>query len=126
MNVTATTFPRRSRSESRALSCVVNVNSGAGPIFDNCASAFASGLVAGLAQPTATSAATMAIHHARRLPISQYATPCASMRLEFSRPFHSTISSLQLPFELIEDSPVRALRDELLGVGLDHAALMQA
>src|SRR5215471_11677238 len=126
MNVTATTLPRRSRSDSRALSCVVSVNSGAGPIFDSCASAFASCPVAGLAQPTAASAATMATHHARRRPIFQYATRCASMRLDFSRPFHGTISSLELPFELIEDSPVRALRDELLGVGLDHAALMQA
>src|SRR5215467_9955848 len=126
MNVTATTFPRRSLSDSFTLSCVVSVNSGAGPIFDSRASAFTSWPVAGPTPPTAATAANMATHHARRRPISQYATCCASMRLDFSRPFHSTISSLQLPFELVEDSPVRALRDQLLGVGLDHAALMQA
>src|SRR5215472_16676554 len=104
MNVTATTLPRRSRSESRALSYVVNVNSGAGPIFDSGASAFASWPVAGPTPSTTATAANMATHQARRRPML----------------------ALQLLPQLIEDSPVRALRDELLGVGLDHAALMQA
>ena len=40
MNVTATTFPRRSRRDMRAPSCVVSVKSGAGPILDRRASGF--------------------------------------------------------------------------------------
>src|SRR5215472_1870988 len=104
MKVTATILPRRSLSESRALSCVVSVNSGAGPIFDSGASAFASWPVAGRTPPTAANAASMATHHARRRPML----------------------ALELFPQLIEGSPVRALRDELLGACLDHAALMKS
>src|SRR5262245_22274005 len=103
MNVTATTLPRRSRSESRALSCVVNVNSGAGPIFDSGASAFASWPAAGPTPPTAATAANMATHQARRRPML----------------------ALQLLLELVDEPPVGALGDNLLRARLDHSSLMQ-
>src|SRR5215467_9999165 len=103
MNVTATTLPRRSRSERRALSCVVNVNSGAGPIFDSCASAFASCPVAGLAQPAAASAATIAMHHARRRPML----------------------ALQLLLELVNKPPIGALSEERLRAALDETAFVE-
>src|SRR5262249_44341480 len=100
MKVTATTLPRRSRSESRALSCVVSVNSGAGPIFDRRPSAFASCPVVGLTQPTAASAATMATHHARRRPML----------------------ALQLLLQLVNKPPIGALREERLRAALDEPA----
>src|SRR5215813_1117133 len=103
MNVTATTLPRRSRSESRALFCVVNVNSGAGPIFDSCASAFASCPVAALAQPAAASAATIATHHARRQPML----------------------ALQLLLELVDEAPIGVLGEELLRAALKEPAFVE-
>src|SRR5215470_10465886 len=103
MNVTATTLPRRSRSESRALSCVVNVNSGAGPIFDSDASAFASWPPAGPTSPTVANTTSMATHDARGPPMLP----------------------LQLLLELVEDAPVRALRDDLLWARLDHPGFLE-
>src|SRR5215470_8926628 len=103
MNVTATTLPRRSLSESRVLSCVVSVNSGAGPIFDSCASAFASCPVAGPTPPTAASTTGMAIHHARG----------------------PTMLPLQLLLELVEEPPVSAVGEDLLRVRLDQPRLVQ-
>src|SRR5215470_2662708 len=101
MNVTATTLPRRSRSESRALSCVVNVNSGAGPIFDSDASA--SWPPAGPTSPTVANTTSMATHDARGPPMLP----------------------LQLLLELVEDAPVRALRDDLLRARLDHPGFLE-
>src|SRR5262245_22709864 len=103
MNVAATTLPRRSLSDSRALSCLVNVNSGAGPILDSCASAFASWPPAGPTPPTATSTTSMATHDARGPPMLP----------------------LQLLLELVEDAPVRALRDDLLRARLDHPGFLK-
>src|SRR5262252_3962903 len=103
MKVTATTLPRSSRSESRALSCVVSVNSGAGPIFDSRASAFASWAVAGPTSPTATTVANMAKHHAR----------------------HRPILALQLPLELVGESPVSVLRNEPLRAALQESGFVE-
>src|SRR5215813_8833396 len=103
MNVTATTLPRRSRSESRALSCVVNVNSGAGPIFDSRASAFASWPAARPTTPTAATTANMATHHARRRPML----------------------ALQLLLELVNKPPIGALSEERLRAALDEPAFVE-
>src|SRR5215467_3343969 len=103
MNVTATTLPRRPRSESRALSCVVSVNSGAGPIFDRCTSAFASCPVAGPTPPTAASTTGMAIHHARGPPMLP----------------------LQLLLELVEEPPVGAVGEDLLRARFDHPGFLE-
>src|SRR5215467_4817485 len=104
MNVTATTLPRRSRSDSRALSCVVSVNSGAGPIFDSRVSAFASWPTASWAQPTAASPASMATRHARRQPML----------------------ALQLLLELVEEAPVGTLGEDLLRRRLDEPHLTES
>src|SRR5215471_6731829 len=103
MNVTATTFPRRSLSDSRELSCVVSVKSGAGPIFDSRASDFAACPVAGMDQPTAMSAAMATTHRARPAPML----------------------ALQLLPELVDKPPVGALGNGLFGTRLDHPGIAE-
>src|SRR5437016_12182295 len=86
MNVTATTFPRRSRRDIRAPSCVVSVNTGAGPILGRPLVPPAAWPTSGAAQPLARSRTTIVRHHPRRL-----FTP-----------------TLQLLLELVEEAPVAA------------------
>src|SRR5262249_41575396 len=85
------------------LSCVVGLNAGAGRIFDRCTSAFASCPVVGLAQPTATSVATIATYHARRRPTL----------------------ALQLLLELVNKPPIGALSEERLRAALDETAFVE-
>src|SRR5215472_14756402 len=103
MNVTATTLPRRSRSDSRVLSCVVSVNSGAGPIFDRRSLPFASRAAAVIDQFSVASPMTISAQSARRL-----------------------ILPFQLLLQLIEKSPVGALGDDLLRAALDHPDLTES
>src|SRR6266849_8297416 len=96
MNVSTTTLPRRSASESWRSSCAVSVNAGAGPIVGS-----ASGF--GAASPPPDASATIApMRTARRITLT-----------------------LQLLAELVEETPVGALED-LLRARLDHAGLVQA
>src|SRR5215471_1477735 len=104
MNVTATTFPRRSLSDSLELSCVVSVKSGAGPIFDSRASDFAACPVAGMDQPTAMSAAMATTHRARPAPML----------------------ALQLLPELVDKPPIGVLGKELLRVARDETSFVEA
>src|SRR5262249_38814084 len=100
MNVMATTLPRRSWSESRLLSCVVSVNSAAGPMWGR------ESAPARNATPPAQSSATMThVRPARRSP---------GLTLPF-----------QLLLELVEKPPVGALRDDLLRAGFDHPGLVE-
>src|ERR1043165_7955005 len=96
MNVSTTTLPRRSASESRRPSCAVSVNAGAGPIVGS-----ASGF--GAAAPAPDASATIdPMRTARRITLT-----------------------LQLLPELVEEAPVGALRDQLLRARPDHARLVQ-
>src|SRR5215470_1531054 len=104
MNVTATTFPRRSLSDSFTLSCVVSVNSGAGPIFDSRASAFAACPVTGTDHPTAASAAMATTRRVRPAPML----------------------ALQFLFEFVDKPPIGVLGEELLRIALDEASFMEA
>src|SRR3990172_4629981 len=104
MKVTATTLPRRSRSARSLPSWVVSVNSGAGPIFDRRASPFVSWACAGTGRPATAS------------------TP----RIIASDPIRRLTLSLQLLLQLVEEAPVGDLGDDLLGIRLDHADLVQA
>src|SRR5919197_3601254 len=99
MKVTATTLPRRSRSDRRAPSCVVSVKSGASPILDRRASPLGSWPPALAVNAHVASARSTAGYRA------------------LSRP----TLSFQLPLQLVEEAPVGALSDELLGSGPDHS-----
>src|ERR1041384_3194985 len=103
MKVTATTLPRRSRSESRARAGVVSLNSGAGPIFERRSLPLASWPAAGADELSPPSARSTAAQIARRPTLP-----------------------LQLPLELVQKAPVRALADDLLRARLDHACLVKA
>src|SRR5438874_12255691 len=104
MNVTATTLPRRARSDSRASSCVVSVNGAAGPILERCCAPLASWPGAG---PGAASVAS-------------------ATRRTTSRTAVRLTSAFQLLLELIDEPPVGAVRDDLLGARLDHPDLVEA
>src|ERR1700674_2159916 len=97
MNVSTTTLPRRSASESRRSSCAVSVNAGAGPIVGS-----ASDFGAASTEPP-TQLATAASKTASRITLT-----------------------LQLLLQLVEEPPVGALGDQLLRARLDHARLVQA
>src|SRR6266513_1087901 len=105
MNVTATTLPRRSRSDSRASSCVVSVNAAAGPILERCCAPLVASWPG--AGPGAASVAS-------------------ATRRTTSRTAVRLTSAFQLLLELIDEPPVGAVRDDLLGARLDHPALGEA
>src|SRR5262245_17366067 len=102
MKVTATTFARRSRRLRRRQSWAVSAKSGAAPIRGRRSSL--PGLWAGMAtgQSEARTSPTPAVRRARRLT-----------------------SALQLALELVEELPVGAAEDDLLGARLDDAGLVQ-
>src|SRR5215510_2017739 len=102
MKVTATTLPRRSVSDSRALSWVVSVNSGAGPIFERRPVPLGSRLATVADQVRVASTTSTIPQSVRRLTLS-----------------------LQLLLELIEKTPVGAVGDDLLRARLDHPGLVQ-
>src|SRR5436190_7898475 len=104
MNVTATILPRRSRRDSRASSCVVSVNGAAGPVLERCWAPLASWPGA---RPGAASVAS------------------ATRRTTYRTASRLT-SALQLLLELVDEPPVGAVRDDLLGARLDHPDLVQA
>src|ERR1044071_6911454 len=96
MNVSTTTLPRRSASESRRSSCAVSVNAGAVPMVGS-----ASGFGAASTPPPA-SATTIPTRTARRIKLT-----------------------LQLLPELVEEAPAGALRDDRLRAGFEEARLME-
>src|SRR5712691_5492644 len=102
MNVMATTFPRRSLSESRASSWVVSVNSGAGPIFARRGSPLTSSPATRAAAAHTARATSAAVQSLGRLTLA-----------------------LQLLLQLGEEPPVGALSDDLLGARLDQARLVK-
>src|SRR5438552_1232199 len=104
MNVTARILPRRSRRDSRASSCVVSVNGAAGPILERCWAPLASWPGA---RPGAASVAS------------------ATRRTTYRTASRLT-SALQLLLELVDEPPVGAVRDDLLGIRLDDSRFVQA
>src|SRR5712692_898407 len=96
MNVSTTTLPRRSPSESRRSSCAVSVNAGASPMVGN-ASPFGAA-----STPADASVTIAAMRTARRITLT-----------------------LQLLSELVEEAPVGALRDDLLRAGFEEARLVE-
>src|SRR6267378_5748833 len=104
MNVTATTLPRSRRSESRALSWLVSVNSGAGPMRGRRATPFASAAEAHVGAPHIASATKSAM----------------------PRTVRGLTLSLELLLELVDEAPVGGVRDDLLRARLDHPDLVEA
>src|SRR5438132_6776517 len=101
MKVTAITCPWSWVSETRLLSWDVRVNGGAGPII-------ASRAVPAMAG-TGTRASTAAAIRAIR--------PAAGRTLTLT---------FQLSLQLVEEAPVGALCDDLLGAGLDHPGFVKS
>src|SRR6266516_986688 len=103
MKVMRRTFPRRSLNASDSQVSLVSVNAGAGPTTGR--RAFTPTLCAHAAAVQDRNKATS--HHARR-----------DMAIVTSR--------LQFAFELVEEAPIRSLRDQLLGRALYHSRFAQA
>src|SRR5262245_5340261 len=108
MKVTATTLPCSSCRESRWPSCVVRVNSGAGPIRGRPSRAPAASPGVGNSQPPAVRTMSMPTHHLGRMCTSTFSYPGRVPLL------------LQFLFQLVEEAPVGALGDDLLRTALDH------
>src|SRR5215475_420757 len=122
MKVTATTLPRRSLRESRAPSCVVRLNAGAGPIFGRSPLSPAGWLGESASQPATASVMRLIpgpLFHICTLPPPM---PAASSPLSRFAPF----LPLHLLLQRVEEAPVGALGDDLLGGTLDQPGLMQA
>src|ERR1700730_16464397 len=101
MKATAITLPRKSARLTGAPSCEVNVNSGAGAIFGSCNSENASSRE------------------------SCRATSITDASITSVKKNGDRMSALQLALELVEESPIRAVSNDLVGIGLDHASLPQ-
>src|SRR5438132_7968469 len=121
MNVTATTFPRRSRRDMRAPSCVVSVKSGAGPILDRRASGFGAWPNPGAGQAPSPMR-RLAITDARVGPFRlRLPGACAGVR-----PRAHPSLAFQLFPELVEKPPVGAVGNQLLWAALHHPGFPQA
>src|SRR5262249_15173155 len=114
MKVTATTFPRSSLRESRWPSWVVKLTSGAGPILGKLSCSPVAWLRVGASQLTTASIMSIPMPH----PCRPY-TPLPSHLGCFSpvprSPHPLSTLSLHLLLQLLEETPVGALGDDLLG-----------
>src|SRR5262249_21106811 len=122
MKVTATTLPRRSLRASRAPSCVVRLNAGAGPIFGRSALSPTAWLSESASQLTSASVMRLIPGHLFHMCTLPPPMPAAPSPLPRFAPF----LSLHLLLQLVEEAPVGALGDDLLRGRLQHADLVQA
>src|SRR5262245_4447191 len=114
MKVSTTTFPRSSLRESRWPSWVVKSNSGAGPIFGKLSLSAGASLNVGASQPTTASTMSSPMPHLFRT-----CTPLPSYHPLSTLPLH-------LLLEFLEETPIRALGNDLLRTALDHSHLVEA
>src|SRR5688500_2494619 len=120
MKLSRTTLPLRSLSDSGAPSWVVSASWGAAPIRgrpDGWPGRRSVSEPGGMLKPWTTA-------KVRRLTIAR------GSRVVHDRVRYATISrpflALQLLLQLVEERPVGARADDLLGAGFDHADLVQA
>src|SRR5215813_1956685 len=121
MKVTATTLPRRSLRASRAPSCVVRLNAGAGPIFGRSPLLPAAWLSESASQPTTASVRRLIPGHLLHMCTLSPSMSAASSPLPRFAPF----LSLHLLLQLVEETPLGALGDDLLWARRDHPGLVQ-
>src|SRR2546425_2639390 len=125
MKVTTTTLPRRSARPTRAPSCIVRAKSGAGPIRERRASAFA-GCAPACAPPLRSAAPTSAIRSRecpRRTSASQL-FPDLAHGAPIGSPFDDLCPlCLQFLPQLVDEPPIGALGDDLLRRRPDHVGL---